>query len=188
VRLGMERYELNHYKVLLFEKHPDGSFKKPSEYARTALATVTTHDLPTLRSWWESQDIALREELNLYPSEQIVKDVHAARARELPSMMRALVDQGLWHWQESTGLPSYSPALARAIQAYLGLSSANFAMIQIEDLIGMVTPTNVPGTYLEHPNWQRKVEKDTREIFERHDVRDMLDAVNKARRGENPNG
>jgi 4-alpha-glucanotransferase len=187
VRLGMERYELNHYKVLLFEKHPDGSFKRPSEYARTALATVTTHDLPTLRSWWESQDIALREQLNLYPSEQIVKDVRAARARELPSMMRALVDQGLWHWQESDGLPSYSPALARAIQAYLGLSSANFAMIQIEDLIGMVTPTNVPGTYLEHPNWQRKVEMDTREIFERHDVRDMLDAVNKARRGENPN-
>ncbi|MFL6578655.1 MAG: 4-alpha-glucanotransferase [Povalibacter sp.] len=187
VRLGMEHYELNHYKVLLFEKHPDGSFKKPAEYARAALATVTTHDLPTLRSWWESQDIALREQLNLYPSEKIVKDVQAARARELPAMMRALVDQGLWYWPESEELPEYSAALARAIQAYLGLSNSNFAMMQIEDLIGMITPTNVPGTYLEHANWQRKVTLNTREIFERHDVRDMLDAMNKARRGQNPN-
>ena len=187
VRLGMERYQLNHYKVLLFEKHGDGSFKKPSDYVRTALATVTTHDLPTLRSWWESKDIELREQLNLYPSEKIVKEVHEGRARELPAMMQALVNEGLWHWQPSEGLPQYSSALARAIQAFLGLSSANFAMIQIEDLIGMTSPTNVPGTYLEHPNWQRKVEMNTREIFDRHDVRDMLDAMSKARRGENPN-
>lgn len=187
VRLAMEHYELNHYKVLLFEKHPDGSFKKPAEYVRNALATVTTHDLPTLRSWWESLDIALREQLNLYPSEKIVKDVHAGRERELPAMMRALVDQGLWRWQQHEPLPQYSTALARAIHAYLGLSTANFAMLQIEDLIGMTAPTNVPGTYLEHANWQRKVAMNTRDIFSRDDVRDMLHAMSRARKGENPN-
>ena len=77
--------------------------------------------------------------------------------------------------------------LARAIHAYLGLSTANFAMIQIEDLIGVTSPTNVPGTYLEHANWQRKVSADTRSIFERAEVRDMLEAMNKARAGRNPN-
>lgn len=187
MRVAMEHYELNHYKVLLFEKHGDGSFKKPSEYVQTALATVTTHDLPTLHSWWEGLDIDLRERLNLYPSQQVVDEVRAARARELPAMMQALVDQGLWHWHAGEPLPGYSPALARAIHAYLGLSSANFAMIQIEDLIGVTSPTNVPGTYMEHANWQRKVTMDTREIFERHDVRDLLNAMNRARRGENPN-
>ena len=60
-------------------------------------------------------------------------------------------------------------------------------MVQIEDLIGVTTPTNVPGTYIEHPNWQRKVTMDTRDIFDRADVRDMLDAMNRSRRGENPN-
>jgi 4-alpha-glucanotransferase len=60
-------------------------------------------------------------------------------------------------------------------------------MIQIEDLIGMINPTNVPGTYLEHENWQRKVELDTQEIFARHEVRDMLAAMNTARGGQNPN-
>ena len=187
VRVAMEHYELNHYKVLLFEKHGDGSFKKPAEYVQNSLATVTTHDLPTLRSWWEGLDIDLREQLNLYPSQKVIDEVRATRARELPAMMAALVDQDLWHWQPSEPLPAYSVALARAIHAYLGLSTANFAMIQIEDLIGITSPTNVPGTYLEHANWQRKVTMDTHDIFGRHDVQDMLAAMNKARRGENPN-
>lgn len=187
VRAAMERYELNHYKVLLFEKEFDGSFRAPSKYARNALATVTTHDLPTLRGWWESHDIALRDRLNLYPSREVRDEVHRARDEELPAMMSALVAQGLWHWLPTDGLPAYSPALARAIQAYLGLSSSKIVMIQIEDLLGMADPVNVPGTDREHANWQRKVALETQETFARADVRDILNAVSRARRGENPN-
>jgi len=187
MRVAMEHYELNHYKVLLFEKQFDGTFKSPSEYVRNALATVTTHDLPTLRGWWESHDIALRDQLDLYPSQEVRDEVHRARGEELPAMMHALVAQDLWHWQPADGLPAYSPALARAIQAYLGLSSSKIVMLQIEDLIGMSDPVNVPGTDREHANWQRKVALDTQEMLARADVRDILDAVGRARRGENPN-
>ncbi len=186
VRAAMEHYQLNHYKVLLFEQ-ADGAFKAPAEYVKSSLATVTTHDLPTLRSWWESHDIDLRQQLNLYPSEAVLQSVREARAQELPAMMAALVQAGLWHWQPDEPLPPYSPALARAIHAFLGLSAANFAMVQIEDLIGMIPPVNVPGTDKEHANWQRKVALDTREIFAREDAKDMLEAMNRARRGENPN-
>lgn len=187
VRSAMEHYELYHYKVLLFEKEHDGRFKPPSQYVANALATVTTHDLPTLRGWWERHDIALRDRLNLYPSKAVSDEVHKVRAQELPAMLDALTEQGLWHWQRTEPLPPYSPALARAIQAYLGLSTANVVMIQIEDLIGMSDPVNVPGTDQEHANWQRKVTLDTAEIFARSEVRDILEAVNRARSGENPN-
>ncbi len=37
------------------------------------------------------------------------------------------------------------------------------------------------------PNWQRKVTQDTADIFARTDVRDILAAMNSARRGVNPN-
>lgn len=187
VRDAMERYQLYHYKVLLFEKEHDGRFKLPSQYVAHALAAVTTHDLPTLRGWWESHDIALRDRLNLYPSKAVSDEVHRVRAQELPAMTEALTAQGLWHWHHSQPLPQYSPALARAIQAYLGMSNSNIAMLQIEDLIGMSDPVNVPGTDQEHANWQRKVTQATQEIFARPDVNDILDAVNRARRGESPN-
>lgn len=184
---AMKHYHAYHYKVLMFEQYPDGRFKPPSEYVRGALATVTTHDLPTLRSWWESHDLRLRDELNLYPSEEFKAQAEGVRENERRSLMRALVEQGLWHWQEHEPLPPYSPALSRAVHAYLGLSTANIALIQIEDLIGMIDPVNVPGTDKEHPNWQRKVTMETEQILGRGDVLEILDGMNRARRGENPN-
>lgn len=187
VSRAMERYHLYHYKVLLFETHPDGRFKTPNEYVPHALATVTTHDLPTLRGWWESHDIELRDRLNLYPSAAVRDDVHRSRAHERVAMMRALNEQRLWFWQDHEPLPGFSTALARAIHAYLGLSSSNIAMVQIEDLIGMTDAVNVPGTDQEHANWQRKVALDTADIMRRAEVKDMLSAMNAARRGANPN-
>ena len=67
MRRAMHDFGVYHYKVMLFEKQ-DGRFRRPEEYARRALATVTTHDMPTLRSFWEGRDIELRRSLDLYPS------------------------------------------------------------------------------------------------------------------------
>ncbi len=74
----MEHYRAYHYKVLLFEQEPSGRFKPPDAYVPTALAAVTTHDLPTLRGWWEEGDLALRDRLDLYPSAEF----KAAGARD----------------------------------------------------------------------------------------------------------
>lgn len=188
VYAAMERYHAYHYKVLLFERGDDGVFKEPSAYVPHALATVTTHDLPTLRGWWEGTDIVLRESLSLYPSVEIRDEVQRSREAERIAMMHALVAQRLWYWQSHEPLPAYSPALSRAIHAYLGLTLSNVAMMQIEDLIGMTDAVNVPGTDQEHANWQRKIVLPSAEIFARDEVRDMLDAMDQARNGDNPNG
>jgi 4-alpha-glucanotransferase len=184
---AMEHYHAYHYKVLLFEQEPNGRFKPPSAYIPTALAAVTTHDLPTLRGWWEEGDLTLRDRLDLYPSPEFKAQAHATRASERRELLLALVAQNLWRWSPDQPLPQYSAALSRAVHAFLGLSPAHVAMIQIEDLIGMSEPVNVPGTDTEHANWQRKVTYDTAEIFARADVRDILAAMNSARRGVNPN-
>ncbi|HKU16581.1 MAG TPA: 4-alpha-glucanotransferase [Steroidobacteraceae bacterium] len=184
---AMEHYRAYHYKVLLFEQESSGRFKPPAAYLPTALAVVTTHDLPTLRGWWEEGDLALRDQLDLYPSPEFKAQAHATRAAERRELLLALVAQNLWRWSPDQPLPQYSAALSRAVHAFLGLSNANVAMIQIEDLIGMTEPVNVPGTDTEHANWQRKVTQDTAEILARADVLDILGALNAARRGINPN-
>jgi 4-alpha-glucanotransferase len=184
---AMEHYHAYHYKVLMFEQEPSGRFKPPSAYLKDALATVTTHDLPTLRGWWEEHDLHLRDRLDLYPSEEFKQQAHTVRQSERRNLMQALVDAKLWYWQPHEPLPEYSAALSRAIHAFLGLSNANIALIQIEDLIGMTDPVNVPGTHTEHPNWQRKVTLNTADIFARSDVAEILDGMRRARKGENPN-
>jgi len=185
--VAMEHYRAYHYKVLLFEQDESGRFKPPDAYVPSALAVVTTHDLPTLRGWWEEGDLALRDRLDLYPSAEFKAQAHATRAAARRELMLALVAENLWRWSPDQPLPAYSSALSRAVHAYLALSRANIAMIQVEDLIGMGDPVNVPGTDTEYSNWQRKVTQDTADIFARTDVQDILAAVNSARRGVHPN-
>jgi 4-alpha-glucanotransferase len=185
--IAMEHYRAYHYKVLLFEQEPSGKFKPPSAYVPTSLAVATTHDLPTLRGWWEEGDLTLRDRLDLYPSAEFKAQAHATRASERRELLLALVAENLWRWSPDQPLPAYSPALSRAVHAYLALSQANIAMIQVEDLIGMGDPVNVPGTDTEYSNWQRKVTQDTADIFARADVHDILAAMNSARRGVHPN-
>ena len=184
----MEHYRAYHYKVLLFEQEPSGRFKPPDAYVPHALAAVTTHDLPTLRGWWEEHDIdAARSARSV--SERGVQDAGARDAR----VGAARADAGTGR-AGSVALAAATsrcrripPALSRAMHAYLGLSRSNIAMMQIEDLIGMTDPVNVPGTDTSMPNWQRKVTQDTADIFARTDVQDILAAMNSARRGVNPN-
>ena len=184
---AMEHYRAYHYKVLMFEQVADGTFKPPSAYIPSSMAVVTTHDLPTLRGWWEEHDVALRSKLDLYPSDELRLQAHEARVRDRVCLLKALVVAGLWRWHEGEPLPPYSAALSRAVHAFIGLSSANIALVQIEDLIGMLDPVNVPGTDTEHPNWQRKVTATLSDIFSRTEAKDILSAMDAARRGINPN-
>ncbi|MDY6948677.1 MAG: 4-alpha-glucanotransferase, partial [Pseudomonadota bacterium] len=185
---AMEHYNAYHYKVLMFEQLPDGSFKQPDAYVKQSMAVVTTHDLPTLRGWWEGSDVTLRAQLDLYPTDELRQQAQDARVKDRVSLLRALVAAGLWHWREGEVLPEYSAALSRAVHAFIGLSSANIALLQIEDLIGMSDPVNVPGTDTEHANWQRKVTASVADIFSSATTKDILAAMDTARKGVNPNG
>ena len=184
---AMKHYRAYHYKVLMFEQRADGTFKPPTDYIPSSMAVVTTHDLPTLRGWWEEHDVTLRSRLDLYPSDELRLQAHEARVRDRVCLTRALVAAGLWHWHEGEPLPPYSAALSRAVHAFIGLSTANIALVQIEDLVGMIDPVNVPGTDTEHANWQRKVTATLSDIFSSTDTSDILSAMDAARRGINPN-
>ena len=46
----------------------------------------------------------------------------------------------------------------------------------------MVEPVNVPGTYWEYPNWQRKLTASIEEIAARADVNELLRRVDAERR------
>jgi len=181
MRRAMVEYSVYHYKVLLFEKEADGSFRRPEQYVRRAIATVTTHDLPTLRGYWEGRDLALRDKLNLFPGEEIRRQVFEERVRDRVQLLAALEAAGLRPQTAQGGEPAFSEDLARAIQLYLAKSAAALAVLQIEDLIGMGDPVNVPGTSAEHANWQRKITATLQDVFEDEPTAQFLEDVQFAR-------
>ena len=180
MRQAMPEYGLYHYKVLLFEKLA-GRFRRPDEYAQRALATPTTHDMPTLRSYWEGRDIELRRGLNLYPSPAVESDVIRERERDRELLLGALQEQGLKPAWPATPFDPFTPELAHALHVYLARSATRLVALQIEDLLGETRPVNVPGTDRQYPNWQRKVSADLEDIAARADLAAQLDEIRLAR-------
>ncbi|NND59639.1 MAG: 4-alpha-glucanotransferase [Gammaproteobacteria bacterium] len=145
------------YRVLMFEKNDDGSFRRPAEFPRRALATVSTHDLPPLHSYWDGSDIDLRERLGLYPDEQTIHHARASRQYDKSALLQALQQQQLC---EHTG-ETIDDNLVVAIHQYLARSDAALVTAQPEDWLGMTEPVNVPGTSTAlFPNWRRKLVQD----------------------------
>jgi 4-alpha-glucanotransferase len=167
--------------VLLFAKRADGSFIAPGEYPRRAIATVTTHDLPTLRGYWSGGDIDLRQRLSLYPNEATRQHVADERVRDRQALLGALEAVGLKPAAASAAPDAYTDELAHAIHVYLARTASALVVLQAEDLVGMPDPVNVPGTNEEHANWQRKMACRIEEIFGRESVRALLRDVDHAR-------
>jgi 4-alpha-glucanotransferase len=183
VRVAMAKYAVYHYKVLLFEKEHDGRFRRPRDYTQRAIATVTTHDLPTLRAYWGGEDIALRDRLRLFPDEQVRELVIRERDRDRAELLDALREAGFAPPAPVAGDGPYTDELAEAVQRYLASSASSLVVLQLEDLIGMSEPVNVPGTSDEYPNWQRKVTVDVEDAFGSERVARALVAVARERAG-----
>ena len=180
IRRALPQFGVYHYKVVLFEqKH--GEFVPPAQYTRQALAAVTTHDLPTLAGWWSGHDIDIWEKLGFYPDPSVGERARAERAQERLRLLRALTREHLWSGDAAVA-PEYSAELGRAVHAYLGKSTAALVTVQLEDMIGMLEPVNVPGTSHEYSNWTRRMTADAGAIFARADVRELCAAMVAARR------
>ena len=142
------------YRVLFFETDPrTGAFLEPEQYPELALAVLGSHDLPTLRAWWEAYDIDLKAKLGLYPSPEHERELREQRTRERDALCDAIRDQGLL---TSKGAMT-EETLFRAAHAYLGRTKALLAMAQLDDLSFEVEPVNVPATQDEHANWRRRL-------------------------------
>jgi 4-alpha-glucanotransferase len=187
IRRALPRFGVYHYKVVMFEQR-DGEFVAPAEYVRHALATVTTHDLPTLRGWWTGHDIDLWEKLGFYADASIGDQARRERGAERQRLLRALRAEGLWpedHSVETSDsappAPVYTSELARAVHEFLGRCASALVTVQLEDMIGMLEPVNIPGTSSEYSNWTRRVTLNLREIFAREDVRALAAAMGASR-------
>ncbi|HVV93375.1 MAG TPA: malto-oligosyltrehalose synthase [Hyphomicrobiales bacterium] len=139
------------YRLLIFERGGDGAFRRPADYPRSALAAITTHDLPTFRGWWRGLDIDLRHSVGVY-DQAMAAEQERARAGDKQALAAALFAEGLVPAPEPPEEPPFEAA-AR----YLARSAAALAAIQIEDIAGELVQANLPGVGDPHPNWRRRL-------------------------------
>jgi (1->4)-alpha-D-glucan 1-alpha-D-glucosylmutase len=156
------------YRVLLFERDAAGEFKPPGAYPEAALATASTHDLPTLAGWWEARDVELRASLGLVANDDRRRE-EWTRGEDRARLLRALERAGLLpegSRADPEAFPTMTPALAEAILAFLATTPSVLEVVQLEDALRVVDQANLPGTVDEHPNWRRRLPLDLEQVFD----------------------
>ncbi|QDH11071.1 4-alpha-glucanotransferase [Nocardioides dongxiaopingii] len=113
------------YRVLWFE--PDD----PATWPVGSMATVTTHDLPTVPGLWTGSDV----EDQLASSTMAEDDVRAGRQELLQQLLR-------------DGLSEEATATEAVVEAYtqLGRAPSLLVSLSLEDALGEERRPNVPGT------------------------------------------
>lgn len=159
VREQLAKARVLSYRVFYFERRGDGTWKSPGEYPQQALAVAGTHDLPTLTGFWSGEDIQVRAGLGAFKDEAARRQAWEERQRDKTRMLAALEQEGLLPTgmsDEATAVPAMTPALCRAIHAYLARTPSWLVLANLEDGLEEISQTNLPGTVENHPNWRRK--------------------------------
>ena len=166
VRDAMARHVIFSYRPLYFEQDWDaGGFRAPRDWPAQAVASVSTHDLPTLRSYWSGFDLHLRDKLGMYRE----PGMHARQLERREADRRALLvalaaeevlgeGAGEGPGTDPARVAADDPRLAVAMHRFIARTPAAIAVVQFEDVLGQLEGVNLPGTSeSEYPNWRRKL-------------------------------
>lgn len=161
-------------RVLLFEQQ-DGRFIAPQHWPESALATTTTHDLPTIKGWLAGHDIDWRLRAGHSRPDQEAGDRHE-RQRESKALLDALDEHS-----ELLGRHDDHDAALLASIDFLGSTPAPLVLLPMEEVIGADQQPNLPGPGDLHPNWRRRYPLPTDEILHDEQARQRLRRLSESR-------
>ena len=151
------------YRLLMFEKPSGKAYRTPKTFPQQALASVNTHDLPTLRGFWLGRDIETKEQIGLYPSTSQRDEDRKTRIQDRQALLQALEKERLLPKDaphHATDLPRLPDELCRATYAYLARTPCRVVATSLEDLLGEIDTPNIPGAPNgSYPVWQRKLSR-----------------------------
>ncbi|HEY7390511.1 MAG TPA: 4-alpha-glucanotransferase, partial [Bryobacteraceae bacterium] len=159
VREALAQFGILSYRLLYFERDPQGRFLHHEQYIRQALVSSTTHDLPTLAGFWILADIEARRAAGLL-DEGAYRSQMDTRAADKQKMLDLLFRCGLLKPElprEAERYPELTGDLHNAIVGFLAMTPSELLAINGEDLTKEAAQQNLPGTTWQYPNWGRKM-------------------------------
>lgn len=178
------------YRVFFFEQAKDGGFFSPSHYPEQSMATLTTHDMPTLIGFWHCDDLSLGKEVGLYPDAEVLNNLYDIRHENKQYILDTLHGHGSISSAISTDVNyvGMTNELNFGMQTHMAAGSSALLSLQLEDWLQMDKPVNIPGTYSEYPNWRRKLSHNLEDIFTRSELKNLASQLTQRRKNASKNG
>jgi len=149
---GLERMNMLGSAVLWFTRDyddPEQAYLPPEKYPRNALATVSTHDLPTATGFLTGEQVRVRAELGQLAG--TVEDETKAADRDRAQLKALLRAEGL------ITAASTNDEIVVAMHEFLARTPCRFVTASLYDVLGELDQPNLPGTVDEYPNWRMRL-------------------------------
>lgn len=146
-------------RIAYFERQSNGDFRPPARYPSNVLASISCHDLPTLKGFWRGTDIAWRHRIAATSPETASEarlEQEAARADDRRALCRLVghdVEEGADPIDDNDAFAAVNDGL----HAQLARAPSELVAVESENLLGATEQANLPGTIDEHPNWRRRM-------------------------------
>ncbi|TNC29721.1 4-alpha-glucanotransferase [Amycolatopsis alkalitolerans] len=155
--------------VLWFQRDydtPGHPFIPPSEWDPESMASITTHDLPTVAGWLTGEHVRVRAELGLLDGDR----EYEVAGREREDLTDFLAGQGI----------PYEDMVA-ALHALLASAASRLLLTAPADVVGQRRQPNLPGTVEQYPNWRIPLPVTVDEFFADERVRRLITTLRAAR-------
>ncbi len=174
---GLARMNMLGSAVLWFTRDyddPDSAYLPAARYPRNALATVSTHDLPTAAGFLVGEQVRVRARLGQLTGPVEQEREHADKDRA--QLLALLRDEGL------ITADSTNEEIVVAMHEFLARTPCRLVTASLHDVLGVLDQPNLPGTTDEYPNWRMPLAAGLEEIVADPRVRRIAEVLG-ARRG-----
>ncbi len=157
---GLARRNMLGSAVLWFTRDyddPERAYLPAARYPRNALATISTHDLPTAAGFLVGEQVRVRAELG-----QLIGPVEDERAyadKDRAQLLALLLQEGL------ITADSGNEEIVVAMHEFLARTPCRLITASLYDVLGVLDQPNLPGTTDEYPNWRMPIASSLEEIL-----------------------
>ncbi|WP_216822852.1 4-alpha-glucanotransferase [Aeromicrobium sp. A1-2] len=141
--------------VLWFERDwdaPGQPHRRPADWEPETMASISTHDLPTVTGWLQDERIRVQASLGLL--DQPVEEAYA----------QAEVDrEALFDLVRAEGIQGDDAVVA--LHAVIARAASRLVLSSPADAVGQLEQPNLPGTVDEYPNWRIRLPVDLDAFF-----------------------
>lgn len=182
VRHKLNELSIFSYFVLYFAAN-DNDFPAPQNFPENAFATVGTHDVPSLQSFWHCRDLELFSALGILQGE-LLRQKYDKRVSDKQALLNSLHHKGFLPptYQGDALSMAMHDNLNLQIHRYLAQSRSKLIGVQLENILSQEVSFNLPGTDAEYPNWRHKISQSLELIFSNEHYLKFFQAIDRARK------
>ncbi|GAA4956781.1 4-alpha-glucanotransferase [Actinoplanes utahensis] len=152
---GLQRTNMLGSAVLWFTRDDEGGYRPSAGYPRNALASVSTHDLPTAAGFLVGEQVEVRAELGQLAGP--VEQERASWAKDRDLLLDRLRTEGLLAADDD------DPVVA--MHEFLARTPCRLVAASLHDVLLERRQPNLPGTFDEYPNWRIPLGPDLTEVL-----------------------